>query len=390
MTQTTALSTRIAHLEALALPLTELRNALGVQHAQRDEVQVGILEAERAQQQLDLIGLHVGAVLDGHPVTVEITGGADLPDTHETTEPEEAETEANPEPVQEEEPAAPDTADEPTEAEEFASNSEPELEAADPSDDDEDQEGAISDRDRVLAWVTALDGNEFAAADAADELDLTKSASETHLRDMARGGLIIRVEGTGKPGIPSRFRETGREAKQQPEAEAEAESEPFQVQPGPWDDASLSAGARARLLLLARPGLTTKEIALALGKQEKIVSPALRIMIDNKVLGTFGDWPRTYFVIEQPAPPEPARPEVVTQKLTPIPGELNHDERNLFDCLRRESAGLSDRVLAARLNWATQSRVNSILASLTRKGHVGRNGDRFVVIPQELTGEVAS
>jgi hypothetical protein len=384
MTQTTALSTRIAHLEALALPLLELRSALDVLNVQRDKVQANILEAERAQQQLDLIGLHVGAVLDGDPFTVEITGGADLPELHETSEPEEAETEASPEPVQEEELTAPDTADEPDEA------LEPELEAADPADDDEDQEEPISDRDRVLAWVTALDGNEFAAADAADELDLTKSASETHLRDMARGGLITRVEGTGKPGIPSRFRETGREAKLQPEAEAEAESEPFQVQPGPWDDASLSSGARARLLLLARPGLTTKEIALALGKQEKIVSPALRIMIDNKVLGTFGDWPRTYFVIEQPAPPEPTRPEVVTPKLIPIPGELNHDERNLFDCLRHESAGLSDRVLAVRLNWATQSRVNSILASLTRKGHVGRNGDRFVVIPVELASEAAS
>jgi hypothetical protein len=108
MTQTTALSTRIAHLEALALPLLELRSALDVLNVQRDKVQANILEAERAQQQLDLIGLHVGAVLDGNPVTIEITGGADLPELHETSEPEEAETEASPEPVQEEE-QAPDT-----------------------------------------------------------------------------------------------------------------------------------------------------------------------------------------------------------------------------------------------------------------------------------------
>ncbi len=105
MSNTVLLSAQITTLEALAEPLTKLRGELEILNREREDLTHRITQAERAHQQLDLIGLHVGLVLDGPPVPVEITISAEPAEVIGPAELEEAETEASPEPVQEDEPA---------------------------------------------------------------------------------------------------------------------------------------------------------------------------------------------------------------------------------------------------------------------------------------------
>ena len=69
-----------------------------------------------------------------------------------------------------------------------------------------------------------------------------------------------------------------------------------------------------------------------------------------------------------------------------LPERLDVDQRSLFDCLRREEDGLPQRLLAARLNWSA-GRTQRVLDALVKEGHVGRNGDRLRVIPDELRGQ---
>ena len=72
--------------------------------------------------------------------------------------------------------------------------------------------------------------------------------------------------------------------------------------------------------------------------------------------------------------------------LPPVPEHLDVDQRCLFDCLRREEDGLTQRLLTARLNW-TSSRTQRALDALIKEGHIGRQGDLLRVIPEELRGK---
>ncbi len=275
MTQTTALSTRIAHLEALALPLPELRSARDVLNVQRDEVQANITQAERAQQHLDLIGLHVGAVLDGDDITIEITGSPELPDTHETSEPEPAETEASPEPVREEEPAAPDTADELT--------------------------------------------------------------------------------------------------------------EPLEPEPEPQ-----TASARILEYLAAHPASTANEVAEGTGVLPKTANAALsKLKARGEV--TADGWPFQYTLVTvNPAPVEETALQTTQEAeyVSSEPRGRTPDERAVLERLA-DGALYSVSHLIHHLGIA-RTRVERATNGLCQDGLIGRRGELFVVIPQELIGEAAS
>ena len=87
---------------------------------------------------------------------------------------------------------------------------------------------------------------------------------------------------------------------------------------------------------------------------------------------------------------DPVRPPTqVLDSMPPVPDALAFDERTLFDALRRELEGLTRGLLISRLNWGG-TRVDRSVSRLLDAGHVGRRGDRLVVIPQELAGEAAS
>ncbi|WP_407540247.1 hypothetical protein Q0M94_02280 [Deinococcus radiomollis] len=303
MTQTTLLSAKIAALEATAAPLSELESALEVLTLQRDQLLEGIAAARNATAQLDLIGLHVGAVLDGHPVTIEITGGAELPDTHEIPEPEEAETEASPEPVQEDEPSpatAPETVDQLTDA--------PTPEPQVPAETPEEAGPVMTNAARILAYLAEHPGS--GAATIGEAIGLTAKRAGSVLSGLRLSGQIEHDD-----------------------------SWPYL-----W---SLPAPAQAKTDPVAEARLSKK--------------------IYDKV----------------------RPPTQVFESMPPIPEALGFDERTLFDALRRELDGLSRGLLVSRLNWAG-ARVDRSVSCLLDAGHVGRRGDRFMVVPHELVGEAAS
>ena len=63
----------------------------------------------------------------------------------------------------------------------------------------------ISDAERVRTWALAQHG-EFDAAQAASELDILPASASRYLSALIAAALLNRVEGTGRPGTPSRYR----------------------------------------------------------------------------------------------------------------------------------------------------------------------------------------
>ena len=308
MSHTTLLSAKIANLETLVQPLPELRSALEVLNLQRDELQHRIAVGEVAQGQLDLIGLHVGAILDGTTITVEITGGQE---------------------------AQEETEDEPTPEESAA----PVITLASPVPD-------------VLAQETAIPKTE------ADQ-----------------------------------------PAQVEPEDEVPAEpAEQQLVEPG------TSNTDRVLAHLADHAGLSAQQLGQALGVPHKTISGMMsKLKLQGRVEHD-DSWPYLWSLTGAPTPEAPAPkvlqeaqrslekvrpPTQLLENMIPLPDGLALDERTVFDALRRELEGLTRGVLISRLNWST-GRVDRAANTLATAGHIKLRGNRFVAVPAEMAGEVAS
>lgn len=63
-------------------------------------------------------------------------------------------------------------------------------------------------------------------------------------------------------------------------------------------------------------------------------------------------------------------------RLSPVPDSLPKDEREVFDTLRRESSGMTDKLLAARLNWRL-SRTQESLKRLEEDTYIYSQGNVY-------------
>lgn len=319
------------------------------------------------------------------PMETEPTTADPVPDPVTTEEPE---PEATPAPE-------PETSDEPQPAEVTAPP------AAGPAPLDEPP---MTNMGRVTAWVQQRTLTEvFTVAEAQAALGMKYASIAPVFSTLIRTGHVERIEGTGTSGVPSIYRLPGSTAlPASAEAEPAEDPEPVAVvvelikpvpvqaaadpEPEPAPQVTITGGRslRGRILeflkLNQRRAFTPDLVAAALEwKDTDEVRACLTEMSERGAVefdrDTFGigltPQPKP-FVQAAPAGPAP----VLAEDLLPIPERLSVDECTIFDTLRKEAAGLSERVLLHRVNWSSQ-RLARVIKGMLERGHVHRVGDRL-------------
>lgn len=248
-------------------------------------------------------------------------------------------------------------------------------------------------REQVEAWVKDQHPESpITSARAAAELDLNRGTARTYLTDLARQGVLMQRPGTGRPSrVPAEYRLAQAAVTGAPAVVQEAAPPPPPAEPAIWAQPSLSA--RIRELMARDPGQTWTVVALAQelgqGDLDNTRTTVGRLQSTKVIDAVPGTSPREYRLAQAPAQsapvPIPAQvdPPTGTDALPDIPTRLNPDEVAVFDCLRKVPGGLTQRVPQSRLNWST-GRLDKAVQALLKAGHLGRRGDRLVVVPAEL------
>lgn len=400
MTHTELLSTRIAALEQQAANLPELHalrqtitQEIARQQSQLAFIHERIDEAQQAESILSCLNeqaerlLTAGDLMRGD-VQAVLTPSApaqqpDLPEPYEQPDQlNSSSIQADPssDVPPERLPASPETRE--------ITLSTPQTA---PAEAQPDQPPQPTNRERLAQWVATLEPDAVFTTQHANlgaGVPLTSTASI--LSQMVKLGQIERIPGTGVPGIPSQFRLPGSAATSQLQPE-----EPAQ-QPADAQATELAAtiaeerpSGKARLLafLNGHPeeSFHTAQLQAEVDLSRKGVAAYIKELLQAELAHAVpGTWPIEYRagVLQAPS-------NALASPLTPIPDRLSVDERELFDALRREPEGLSERLLTHRLNWMS-SRTARAVATLVSMGHIGRNGDRLRVIPPELQGDGAA
>ena len=343
------------------------------------EACIAALEARTAGRQLARYTALIQADLDGAGISVQLTGGADLPEHHEQAIPESnPETSEQPEPDQ-------------TSNLEINSASEADL---------------ISDAERTREWALAQTG-EFEAAHAAAELEIMVNSAKRYLCAVVSGGLLNRVEGTGRPGVPSRY--TVRAATPavptvQPSSEVAAR---------PADDASDSISASSESKVGFTPDserlwawvqtLDGNEFAAADASDEleipeksagKYLADLMKLSKVDRVSGTGRPGVPSRYVVSGPEalPEEPEQPaaqplalQVLEEPCEDVPSNSKASTPDERAVLERMGDGALYKV-DHLIHWLqiARTRIERALDGLCQAGLIGRRGELFVVIPEEL------
>lgn len=237
---------------------------------------------------------------------------------------------------------------------------------------------------RVTAWVQGRTLAEvFTVADAMTALALPYASVAPTFSNLLKKSLVERLPGTGTSSVPSVYRLPGSAA--EPAAPAPTPEPAPQPDPEPTPVALVSnaPSTRARILdlLQAHPGqaYTAEQVAGHLNLDDPAHVAELLTQMSERGAVEF-DRDSYGIGLTRPAKPfepaAPAGPAPVRLELPAIPDRLNVDERLVFDALRREPAGLTEKLLASRLNWKS-NRLAAVLDLLLREGHAHRVGDRL-------------
>ncbi|WP_345465365.1 helix-turn-helix domain-containing protein [Deinococcus carri] len=382
MTNTLPLSARLAALEEKAAPLAGMRAAHADTLAHLAHLNTQIAEAEAAFRILVHLTDHVDRVLSSGDLLAEapVVDAAPAPVDMPTAV--DAETPAHDAPpvVQESPPSSPQ--EQPQVPPSAPPPANPDDDAED-RDDGEEQAPYRSNMDILTEYAQSLaHGEETTAQEAASATGLLPATVKDYLRTLTKRGVLEKVPGTGTTAVgnPARYRRSGT-------------GKAAVVPPPSGDSSALSdtqPSTRAYILVHLREHVGQEFTAVRIAEDLRLDPAAIREHLQAlHRLGTLSASPEEEDGTQwfcYPSPVQVPPPPAAQPTLSPIPDRLNLDERSMYDCLRREEAGLTARVLAARLNWSAR-RTDKILNILAQGGHIGRNGDRWRVIPAELQDE---